>query len=248
MTMVTSAMVFAAGRGMRLRPLTLTKPKPLVPVGGTPVLMRTLEALASAGVLEVVINIQYLGDKLEEAVYMAQMDGQFPELTIHFSYEPELLETGGGLKKALPLLEGEPFLLINSDAVWLEHKTPLLKNIVEAFDPKTMVDLLAVVPTSTASAFRSTGDFDLENGTLQFSKDTATAPYIYAGIQVATSELVANIPDEKFSLTVPWRKLAEKNKLHGFVYEGAWAEMGTHEGLSAANDLIAAQKTVAKAS
>ena len=245
--MVKSAMVFAAGRGMRLRPLTLTKPKPLVPVDGKPVLMRTLEHLAKAGVVEVVINIQYLGDKLEEAVYLAQMDGQFPELTIHFSYEPELLETGGGLKKALPLLGEGPFLLVNSDAVWLEDQNPLLPKIVEAFDPETMEDLLAVVPTKTAAAFRETGDFELESGTLQFTADKENAPYIYAGIQVATPKLVEGIEDEKFSLTVPWRNLAAKGKLHGFVYDGPWAEMGTHEGLTAANNLLANQK-VAKAS
>lgn len=233
------AFVLAAGKGTRLKPLTDTTPKPLVPVGGRPAILRLLQQLEDAGVQEVVINLHYMSNQLERAIGLAQLSGYFPELTIHFSYEPELLETGGGLKHALPLLGEGPFYVINSDCVWLEDHYPLLPGLAENFDESFMKTLLAVVPTGIAKAFRQTGDFDMSPaGALRFSAQKEFAPYIYCGVHVATAAIVEDWPEDIFSLAKPWKELAKAGTLQGWVYRGPWADMGTPQGLKVANQIL----------
>ena len=242
-----TAFVLAAGKGTRLKPLTDTCPKPLISVAGQPALLRILHQLEEAGVEEVVINLQYLGDQIEHAIWMAQMAGQLQRLNIQFSYEADLLETGGGLKHALPLLPDGPFYVINSDAIWDELHAPVLPQLAAQFDENLMTTLLAVVPTESIGAFRQGGDFNMSPaGLLRFATDKATAPYVYCGIHVTTPDVVEDWPLEAFSLAMPWRDLAKEGRLHGSLYTGRWADMGTPAGLEAAHTIAAAQTTEKK--
>jgi MurNAc alpha-1-phosphate uridylyltransferase len=236
------AFILAAGKGTRLGEITKTTPKPLVSVAGQPVLMRLLQTLENAGVQEVVINLHYLGEQIEQAIGIAQLSGYFPRLTIHFSYELELLETGGGLKHALPMLGDGPFYVINSDCVWLEDQYPMLEDLAANFDPSFMKTLLAVVPTGIAKGFRKTGDFDLSPaGSLRFSVQKEFAPYIYCGVHVATADVVKDWSEKAFSLAAPWKQMAKEGQLQGWVYRGPWVDMGTPEGLDVAKQLLATE-------
>lgn len=248
MTPIKKAMIFAAGKGTRLQPLTLSMPKPLVPVAGQPTLFHVLQNLVDAGVVEVVMNLGYMADKIEESLYIAQLSGYFPQLTLHFSYEDQLLETGGGLKKALPLLGEGAFFVVNADAVWQEETFPLLPELAQKWDAHKMGALLAVVPTMQAHKFRTDGDLHLKtDGTLTFARDKKLAPYIYAGIHITTADVVANFPKDNFSLTEVWRPMADHGGLYGHVYSHPWADMGSPRGLSAANSIMADRNPYSKA-
>lgn len=234
-------MVLAAGKGSRLRPLTDTTPKPLVNVAGKPVLLRTLDALHAAGIQRVVINVHHLGQMIETAVKahavgMSRKEGGYFK-EIHFSVEDTLLETGGGVKKALPLLGESPFLVVNSDAVWNEDTMtggrPLLKPLMAAFNPKAHDALLAVVPQARAERRVDHGDFFYNplNNVLTRPDDFALRNVMYAGIHVTTPALVMSEAAEAFSLNVVWDNVIGKNRLHGWVYDARWIEMDTLEGL-----------------
>ena len=237
--LITTAMVLAAGLGSRLRPLTETTPKPLVNVGGMPVIIRSLVALKAAGIQRVVINTHHLAPMLEEAVKAAN-----PGLTLHFSREETLLETGGGIKKALPLLGEDPFVVVNSDAVWLEDAHPMLRPLMNRFDVRKHDVLMAVVPTSRTTAFREGGDFVLDQATGRLSRaaDKAQADVVYAGIHVMHPAFLALESGERFSLTRPWEDAARAGRLHGWLYDAPWVDMGTPTGLACARELVSPQK------
>ena len=234
---ITTAMVLAAGVGSRLRPLTDTMPKPLVNVGGKPVVIRTLEMLADAGIRHVVMNTHYLAPLLESAVRAATPAG----MTVHFSHEETLLETGGGIKRALPLLGDGPFVVVNSDAVWLEEVKPLLKPLMAAFDPAQHDTLLAVVSTKDTKDFLPLGDFKFEKKTKQLSRTPPreTWDVVYAGVNVTTPALfMAPTLPERFSLNLIWDDLRAVKRLHGWLYTGGWREIGTHQGLELARAYV----------
>lgn len=242
-----TAMLLAAGMGSRLRPLTDTCPKPLINVGGMPVILRSLVAIHRAGVQRVVINTHYLAVMVEDTI-RAHAPQLCPGLQVMFSREETLLETGGGLKKALPLLGSEPFLVVNSDAVWLEESKPLLRPLMDAFSQKKHDVLMAVVPTHITADFRPEGGdllFNKRTKKLTFpqnAKERPLADAVYAGIHVTHPAFIAFEKEERFSLTQPWREAAQEGRLHGFLYPGPWVDMGTHTGLAAARDLVSPQK------
>lgn len=238
MTQIRTAMVLAAGVGSRLRPLTDETPKPLINVGGQPVILRTLGMLAAVGIERVVINTHYMAPMLERAV-MAGLGKAAPAgLAVHFSREETLMETGGGIKKALPLLGDKPFLVVNSDAVWRED-VPLLRPLMEAFNMAKHDALLAVIPKATAKEFQPLGDFKFEKrgGKLVRNGKRELYNVIYAGVHVTHPGLFAAAGNGPFSLNVVWKDARERGRLQGFLYEGAWADMGTHTGLAVARKL-----------
>lgn len=237
MSEIHSAMLLAAGLGTRLRPLTDDVPKPLINVGGQPVILRALAALKRVGIKRVVINTHYLGSMVERTVKANSMG-----LTIHFSREETLLETGGGIKKALPVLGEKPFLVVNSDAVWDEAHQPLLKDLMGSFSIKKHDVLMGVVGTKTTAAFRPEGGdfmFDKRTKKLKFvaPKDRAKADVVYTGIHVTHPGFIAFEPAEKFSLLMPWKIAESEGRLHGCLYKGPWVDMGTHTGLEYARQL-----------
>jgi N-acetyl-alpha-D-muramate 1-phosphate uridylyltransferase len=235
-----TAMVLAAGKGTRLKPITDTLPKPLVNVGGVPVIIRSLVALKQAGIRRAVINTHYFAGDLERAV-TARVQQLRLGLDITFSREEELLETGGGLKKALPLLGEAPFVVVNSDAVWLEADYPLLPGLMSAFNTRAHDVLMAVVPTASTLNFRSEGgDFTLHKTTHVLTRpaDRAAADVVYAGIHITHPALFAQAPTGAFSLNAIWNPLLEQQRLHGHLYHGPWVDMGTPVGLEVARALV----------
>ena len=213
------AMILAAGYGKRLRPLTDHRPKPLVPVGGKPLIVHHLEKIAEAGIQNVVINLGHLGSKISEALGTGDTWG----LSIEYSDEgPDPLETGGGLTKALPLLGSETFLLINGD-VWCDLD---FRNIPTSLDPNDLA-LLYLVPQPE---WRNRGDFSLQDGRVTESKNP---PFLYAGIALYHPSILDGAKVEKFSIVPRLKKGISSNRVAGILYEGEWDDVGTPERLRA---------------
>lgn len=222
------AMILAAGLGQRMRPLTDHLPKPLLEVGGKPLLQYHLEALQVAGVENVIINLAYLGDKIRAFVG----DGSRFGLQVEYSVEPEPLETGGALLQALPLLGTESFLLINGD-VWSEFS---LASLIHRKLSPSQLGHLVLVPNPD---FHPAGDFALaDNGFL--INDINTARYTFAGISLLSPEIIRSYPDarDKFPLGEVLRYGINQKKLTGEVFAGRWSDVGTPERLLALQEIL----------
>ncbi len=232
--MPKTAMVLAAGYGTRMRPLTETTPKPLLEVAGRSLLDHILDHLKRAGIEKIVINLHHLGEAIEK--HLADFDGA--ELV--FSYErEELLETGGGIKAALPLLGEEPFFAINGDVVWLDGVVPCLQRLAETWDPACMDALLLLHPTITAFGYDGDGDFMMSpDGLLRRRIEREVAAFLFAGVQILHPRLFAGAPDGAFSLNRLYDKAIENQRLHGLRHDGEWFHVGTPAALRLADELL----------
>lgn len=220
-------MVLAAGKGLRLRPITLSRPKPLVEVVGQAMLDGVLDRLAEAGVAEAVVNTHHLGHMIEGHL----RDRAAPR--IHISREDVLLETGGGVKKALPLLGARPFYAINGDVVWRDGKTPALQRMAEAWDEAGMDALLLLQPTASAIGYAGKGDFVMDQlGGLRRRREGEVAPFLFAGLQILRPSLFAETPDGPFSLNLLYDRALAAGRLHGLRHDGTWYHVGTPEDLA----------------
>ncbi len=217
-----TAMVMAAGMGKRMRPLTASTPKPMVRVGGKPLIDHTLDRLAEAGVSKAVVNVHYLADVLEGHLKARKS----PEVTV--SDERELLlETGGGLVKAQELLP-DPFFCLNSDNIWLDGPKNAFADLSQRWDPEVMDALLLLVPHKGASNFTGKGDFRMDAyGRLTRRRSGRIAPYIFTGIQLASKRLLRDAPEGPFSTNVLWSRAIEEGRLFGLAFTGRWFEVGT---------------------
>lgn len=234
MTQITRAMILAAGLGSRLGEVTKYTPKPLIDIGGTSPLIRTLQLMEQAGIEEVAINLHRFAE-----VVRATVNKFKTSMEITFFHEDELLETGGAVKNARSFLNDEPFLLINGDVIWLEDYYPLLQPLLNSFDPIQTDSLLALIPVHATTEFRNaTGDFCLDNNNITVPDDKTKAPYVFAGIQVLHPRLIEDADETKFSLYPYFLKAIEKGRLKGVVYNGAWVDIGTPDGLNAARNLL----------
>jgi N-acetyl-alpha-D-muramate 1-phosphate uridylyltransferase len=231
---IERAMVLAAGLGMRLRPITLTTPKPLVEVGGMTMLDRVLDRLAEHGVALAVVNTHHLGDQIARHVEARRT----PRIVL--SHEEVLLDTGGGVKKALPLLGDAPFFVANSDLLWTDGAEPALRRLAEAWDEGRMDTLLLLQPTARAYGYDGEGDFFLEpEGTLRRRAASAPAPYLFAGVQIVHPRLFHDAPDGKFSLNVQFDRAAAAGRLFGLVHKGGWYHVGTPDSLAGVEAALA---------
>lgn len=218
------AMVLAAGLGLRMRPITDHTPKPLVAVAGRTMLDRALDHLRAAGTSEIVVNTHWLAPRIE-----AHLHGQ-PGITL--SHEEELLETGGGVARALPLLGAEPFYVVNSDIIWTDGAHPALERLSEAWDGSRMDALLLMQPTVTAVGYDGAGDFFLDSGTQpRRRKPAEVAPLLFAGVQILHPRLFAGAPTGRFSLNVLYDRALERGRLAAIVHDGRWFHVGTPEAL-----------------
>lgn len=217
-----TAMVMAAGMGKRMRPLTASTPKPMVRVGGKPLIDHTLDRLAEAGVSKAVVNVHYLADVLEGHLKARKS----PEVTV--SDERELLlETGGGLVKAQELLP-DPFFCLNSDNIWLDGPKNAFADLSQRWDPEVMDALLLLVPHKGASNFTGKGDFRMDAyGRLTRRRSGRIAPYIFTGVQLASKRLLRDAPEGPFSTNVLWSRAIEEGRLFGLAFTGRWFEVGT---------------------
>ena len=222
MTGPTSAMVLAAGLGTRMRPLTDDRPKALVEVGGRALIDHVLDRLADASVRRAVVNVHWFADRLE--AHLAKR-GRGPEITIS-DERAELLETGGGLKKALPLLGDDPVFVANIDSVWTDRGDALAE-LAALWDPERLDAALLLARREGAIGFEGGGDFFLgEDGQLTFRGEAAEAPYAYMGVHICRPGYVADGPDGPFSLSGLWRRSAAEGRLFGCVLDGDWMHVG----------------------
>jgi N-acetyl-alpha-D-muramate 1-phosphate uridylyltransferase len=232
-------MVLAAGLGSRMRPLTLDRPKALVEVGGRALIDHVLDRLAEAGVSRAVVNVHAFADRLE--AHLARRTR--PPAIVISDERDALLETGGGLRKALSLLGEAPVFTANIDAVWIEHGAPALAALADGFDAVQMDARLLLTPTDRALGFDGPGDVFLEpDGRVRFRGEAASAPYAFAGVQVFKPALAADGPDGAFSTSLIWRRLAEAGRLYGCVLDGDWMHVGDPAARHAAERRLVEQQ------
>lgn len=224
------AMVLAAGLGLRMRPITATRPKPLVRVAGRTLLDRALDALAAVGVTDAVVNLHYLGDMIEDHLAARPMP------RIVFSDESEqLLETGGGVTRALPLLGDTSFYVVNADIAWRDGDMPALRRLAGTWDAAAMDALLLVHPVEDATGYDGVGDYFQEpSGRLRRRRDEPAAPCVFTGIQILHKRLFAEAPAGPFSLTGLYDRAQAAGRLFGLIHDGDWHHIGTPAGLAVA--------------
>jgi MurNAc alpha-1-phosphate uridylyltransferase len=231
-----TAMVLAAGLGERMRPLTDRVPKPLIAVAGKPLIDHVLDRLAAAGIERAVVNVHYLADLIERHL----KGRQTPQIVIS-DERAELLDTGGGVVKALGLLGREPFIHVNSDTIWIDSVKPNLERLCEAFDPATMDALLLLAPVATSIGYSGRGDFTMAaDGRLLRRPERDVAPFVYAGAALLRPELFEGAPAGAFSLTKLFDKAAGEGRLRGLRLEGVWMHVGTPEAIAEAEAAIKA--------
>lgn len=222
-----TAMVLAAGLGKRMRPLTASQPKPLVRVAGKPLIDHALNRLAEAGVAMAVVNVHYLADALE-AHLRARKE---PAITVS-DERKQLLETGGGMLKALPQLP-DPFFSLNADNIWLEGPRSAFHDLSARWDPAQMDALLLLVPHARAMNFAGQGDFHMDAlGRVRRRQQGRIAPFIFTGIQLVSHRLLRDAPDGPFSTNLLWNRAIEEGRLYGISFTGQWFEVGTPEAIA----------------
>lgn len=218
----TTAMVLAAGLGTRMRPLTNDRPKALVEVGGEALIDHMLSRLADAGVTTAVVNVHAFADRLE-----AHLSARTAAPRIVISDErAQLLETGGGLKKARPLLGDDPVFVANIDAVWTEDGAPALDALAAAYDPQTMDACLLLARMDKTLGFDGPGDMFLDGSRARFRGEAAAAPYAFAGVHITRPSVTDGEPDGPFSLSKLWRVMADQGRLGAVVLDGFWMHVG----------------------
>ena len=221
--MPNSVMYFAAGMGTRMQPLTANCPKPLISVAGKPLIDHALQLGQDAGLTKAVVNVHYLADMVENHV---------PQGVRISNERGELLDTGGGLKAALPLLTGDTVFTMNTDAVW-KGDNPF-QALRAHWNPNEMDALLLVVPHERALGHSGKGDFDLAK-TGSISRGIS---HIYTGCQIINTAHLTEIHQTVFSLNLYWDKIAEKGRFFGLEYSGTWCDVGTPASISLAEDLL----------
>jgi MurNAc alpha-1-phosphate uridylyltransferase len=219
-------MILAAGLGKRMRPLTASQPKPLVRVAGKPLIDHALDRLAEAGVAKAVVNVHYLADALEAHVLARST----PQVTVS-DERALLLETGGGMCKALARLP-DPFFALNSDNIWLDGPKSAFHDLSRRWNPQIMDALLLVVPHARAMNFEGPGDFHMDPmGRISRRRPGRIAPFIYTGIQLVSHRLLRDAPEGPFSTNILWNRAMEEGRLFGLSFTGLWFEVGTPEAI-----------------
>ncbi|GLS75139.1 mannose-1-phosphate guanylyltransferase [Oharaeibacter diazotrophicus] len=230
-----TAMVLAAGRGKRMRPITATTPKPLVSVSGRSLIDRVLDRLVEVGVETAVVNVHYLADLVEVHV------GKRVRPAIVVSDERRrLLDTGGGVVKALDALGSEPFYHLNSDSIWIEGARPNLQVLAERWDPERMDAMLMLASTVSSVGYEGIGDFEMDKaGVLSRRAERTVAPFVYAGAAIIDPKVFAGFEAEPFSLNVIFDRLIASGRLYGMRMDGIWLHVGTPEAIGEAEAKIA---------
>ncbi len=233
MTEILSAMILAAGKGTRMRPLTDRRPKPLVKLAGRALIDHALDQLTAVGVRSVVVNAHHLGDQLER--HLDSRSG------VVLSQESELLETGGGVKHALGYFGNEAFLVLNCDAVWLDGTAPVLAQLMAGWLDAEMDALLLLYPASEVPTHRGKGDYDVDADNHAYRLQPGqTAPYLFTGIQILHPRLFEGAPDQPFSLNLLYDAAERAGRLYAKIHDGRWFHVGTPDELSyAERELLA---------
>jgi MurNAc alpha-1-phosphate uridylyltransferase len=220
-------MIFAAGLGLRMRPLTDKVPKPLLALAGRPILDHILDRVAASGITTAVVNTHHLADQV--AAFCARR--ATPRILV--SHEPELLETGGGVAKALPLLGPGPFYVINGDVLWLDGARDTLVRMADAWRDEDMEALLLLQSVVAAGDYRGPGDFFLDQmGRVRRREAREVAPFVFTGLQILHPRLfTADLP-RRFSLNLLYDRAEAAGRLFGIVHDGEWFHIGTPQSLA----------------
>ncbi|PWR24532.1 nucleotidyltransferase family protein [Zavarzinia aquatilis] len=239
MTKIETAMVLAAGKGMRMRPLTDRVPKPLVEVDHRSLLDRLLDRLEAAGIGRAVVNVHHLADQIEARLARRKAEGLGPATTVSDERDA-LLETGGGVARALPLLGEGPFLICNADTLWRQGFADPIRDLARGFDPETMDALLLVAPTATAVGLEGLGDFLMDpDGRLSRRPESLVAPFVYAGCAVMKPGSFHDLPEGAFSLNLLWNRAIEAGRLYGQRLDGQFLHVGTIPAIAEAELALA---------
>ena len=226
MNVPETAMIKAAGLATRMRPITETMPKALIALGGKPVIDHAIDRLAAAGVRRIVVNLHYKGPMLADHLAGRR------DIEVVLSPEPQLLDSGGGIFHALPLLN-PVFYVINADIFWLDGTVPALVRLAHAFDPGSMDGLLLLQRTVTAVGLEGPGDFMLDPiGRLRWRGETEIAPYFFTSIQLLHKRLFEGAPGGRFRLHPYWGRAIEAGRLFGIVHDSEWYHLDTPKGLA----------------
>lgn len=232
---VTTAMVLAAGLGTRMRPLTDTMPKPLVPLCGKPLIDHVLDRLTAGGIERAVVNVHHFADQVE-----GHLKGRKkPAITIS-DERGELLDTGGGVVKALPLLGKAPFVIHNSDSAWIDGIGSNIARLATAFDAKRMDSLLLLALGATSIGYDGHGDFLMsQDGALERRGERRESPFAFTGVSIAHPRLFEDAPKGRFSLNVLWDRAIARGRLFGLRLDGVWMHVGTPQSVQDAEQWIA---------
>lgn len=231
-----TAMVLAAGLGTRMRPLTDDRPKALVEVGGRALMDHMLDRLAAAGVETAVVNVHYFADLME--AHLARRTAA-PRIVIS-DERPRALETGGGVKQALPLLPADAFWVANIDSVWTGDEGRALARLAAAWDPARMDVLLLAAPTAGSMGFHATGDLFIgADGRVRFKDGGETGPFVYVGVHICKPSVVADGPEGPFGLLPIWKRLAAEGRVHALAPPGLWMHVGDPAARDAAEARLA---------
>jgi MurNAc alpha-1-phosphate uridylyltransferase len=233
--MIDTAMLMAAGLGKRMRPLTATRPKPLVKVAGKALMDHALDRLAAGGIKTVVVNVHYLADTVEAHLRTRK------DMDFRISDErAKLLETGGGLIHAKPLLGDKPFICANSDNLWIDGPAETLGMMQRLWDPERMDALLLLVPLARANCHSGPGDFHMDaNGRLTRRKTAHVAPFVFTGVQILSPRLLVDPPADVFSTNIFWNRAIKAGRLYGAVHQGLWFDVGTPQAIPVVESMIA---------
>ena len=228
-----TGMVLAAGFGKRMRPLTLQKPKPLFEVGGRTMLDHALDKLVRFGTKRAVVNVHYLPDQIIDHLASRK------DIEIIISDEAELLDTGGGIKKAISYFDNKPFFSLNADLPWMDGSMPSLSRMAKAWDSKKMDALLLLMPTNRARGFSIKGDFEkASDGHIGRKNLPPPLPFVWISAQIIKPQLYVAQKDKIFSNNVIWNEIEERRMLHGIEHDFTCYHVGTPEDLVKANELL----------
>lgn len=219
-----TAMVMAAGIGKRMRPLTATRPKPLIEVAGKALLDHVFDRLKAAGVKRAIVNVHYLADALE-----AHLASRVEGIEVVVSNERgKLMETGGGIVQARDLIGDRPFLVVNSDNLWLDGPSDAIRLLASGWNEDAMDALLLLVPYARAHNHRGQGDFHLDAvGRITGRRKTGrVAPFVYTGVQILSPRVIRDWPDGPFSTNLFWNRAIEAGRAYGVVHQGLWFDVG----------------------
>lgn len=232
-----TAMVMAAGLGKRMRPLTATRPKPLVEVQGKTLIDHTFDHLRAAGVRRAIVNVHYLADQME-----AHLKARVTDIELLISDERrQLMETGGGIVQARELIGDQPFLCVNSDNLWVDGPIDAIRGLAAQWDDARMDALLLLVPLARAHSHRGQGDFRLDalGRITERRKPGRLAPFVYTGVQILSPRVIRDWPEGPFSTNLFWNRALEAGRLWGMVHQGLWFDVGTPAAVGAAEAVLA---------
>lgn len=232
--MIDTAMILGAGLGTRMRPLTDLVPKPLVRLNGKALIDHALDRLEAAGITRVIVNVHYLADKLE-----AHLKGRKSPQILISDERGRLLDTGGGVVNALPLIGDRPFIIHNADTAWIEGIGGSLSRMIAAWDGERMDSLMLLALSSSSVGYDGHGDFNMDSaGVLTRRTERRETPFVFAGVSIAHPRMFVDAPKGAFSLNKVWDRAIADKRLYGTRLDGVWMHVGTPEALAEAEDRL----------